>query len=90
MLDRYQRRAVSIVDYAERTDHYTPMLQAHFDVVLAAVDKCDRREFRSYCRLARTVDSPDLRQVLSDRLGDPDCGVRRRARWVLNALERSG
>lgn len=37
LLDKYQRRAVSIVDYAERTQHYTPMLHAHFDVVLEAV-----------------------------------------------------
>ncbi|MDE1995555.1 MAG: Na+/H+ antiporter [Rhizobiaceae bacterium] len=37
LLDRYQRRATMIVDYAERTEHYIPMLHAHFDVVLAAV-----------------------------------------------------
>ncbi|MDP3618309.1 MAG: Na+/H+ antiporter [Ramlibacter sp.] len=37
LLERYQRRANAIVDYAERTDHYAPMLHAHFDVVLEAV-----------------------------------------------------
>lgn len=37
LLERYQRRAVLIVDYAARTDHYTPKLHAHFDVVLEAV-----------------------------------------------------
>ncbi len=37
LLERYTRRATAIVDYAERTDHYTPMLHAHFDVVLEAV-----------------------------------------------------
>lgn len=26
LLERYQRRATTIVDYAERTAHYTPML----------------------------------------------------------------
>lgn len=37
LLDKYQRRAVAIVDYAARTEHYQPMLQAHFDLVLEAV-----------------------------------------------------
>ena len=37
LLERYQRRAASIVDYAERTEHYRPVLHAHFDVVLEAV-----------------------------------------------------
>jgi CPA1 family monovalent cation:H+ antiporter len=55
LLDRYQRRAVSIVDYAERTEHYTPMLQAHFDVVLAAV-AAGRREL---IRLHRAGDIDD-------------------------------
>jgi CPA1 family monovalent cation:H+ antiporter len=37
LLERYTRKATMIVDYAERPDHYSPMLHAHFDVVLAAV-----------------------------------------------------
>ncbi|MGB3812607.1 MAG: Na+/H+ antiporter [Shinella sp.] len=37
LLDKYRRRAVTSVDYAERTEHYTPMLHAHFDVILEAV-----------------------------------------------------
>lgn len=37
LLERYQRKASMIVDYAERPDHYSPMLHAHFDVVLAAI-----------------------------------------------------
>lgn len=37
LLERYQRRATAIVDYAERTEHYVPLLHAHFDVVLEAV-----------------------------------------------------
>ncbi|MGH6908775.1 MAG: Na+/H+ antiporter [Phenylobacterium sp.] len=43
LLERYQRRAKAIVDYVARTDHYTPLLHAHFDVVLAAV-AAGRRE----------------------------------------------
>jgi hypothetical protein len=59
-------------------------------VVLAIVDRRDRREFRQYCRLARKVDSPELREELSLRLQDDDPAVRRRARWALDALERPG
>ncbi|MDH7794907.1 MULTISPECIES: Na+/H+ antiporter [unclassified Beijerinckia] len=55
LLDRYQRKAVMIVDYAARTDHYTPMLHAHFDVVLEAV-ATGRREL---IRLHRAGDIDD-------------------------------
>lgn len=37
LLREYERRAAAIVGYAERPDHYQPMLHAHFDVVLSAV-----------------------------------------------------
>ncbi|OWV72358.1 sodium:proton antiporter [Rhizobium sp. R339] len=55
LLERYQRRAVSIVDYAARTEHYTPLLQAHFDLVLEAV-ATGRREL---IRLHRAGDIDD-------------------------------
>jgi CPA1 family monovalent cation:H+ antiporter len=55
LLERYQRRATAIVDYAERTDHYAPMLHAHFDVVLEAV-AAGRREL---LRLHRSGDVDD-------------------------------
>lgn len=55
LLERYERRATAIVDYAERTDHYTPMLHAHFDVVLEAV-AAGRREL---IRLHRSGDVDD-------------------------------
>lgn len=55
LLERYQRRAVTIVDYAARTEQYTPVLQAHFDVVLAAV-ATGRREL---IRLHRAGDIDD-------------------------------
>jgi CPA1 family monovalent cation:H+ antiporter len=55
LLERYQRRATAIVDYAERTAHYMPMLQAHFDVVLEAV-AAGRREL---IRLHRAGDVED-------------------------------
>jgi hypothetical protein len=66
-------------------------------VILAVVDKADgRREFRSYCRLARKVDSPDLRTELQQRVVLKHVGyraeaydvarVKRHAQWVLDAL----
>lgn len=55
-------------------------------VVLAAVDREDRREFRSYCRLACKVNSEQLQVQLLFRLEDKDGGVRRRARWMLDYL----
>ncbi len=55
LLERYQRRATAIVDYAERTEHYVPVLHAHFDVVLEAV-ATGRREL---IRLHRAGDIDD-------------------------------
>jgi CPA1 family monovalent cation:H+ antiporter len=55
LLERYQRRAKAIVDYVARTDHYTPLLHAHFDVVLEAV-AAGRREL---IRLHRAGDIED-------------------------------
>jgi CPA1 family monovalent cation:H+ antiporter len=37
LLDRYRRKASMIGDYAERPEHYSPIFQAHFDVVLEAI-----------------------------------------------------
>jgi hypothetical protein len=59
-------------------------------VVVAAVDLRDRREFRQYCRLARKVDSPELREELALRLQHDDPAVRRRARWLLEACDKPG
>ena len=65
-------------------DNYADRLRA---VVLNLVDRRDGREFRAFCRLACKVDASELREQLTRRLtdgGNPD--VRRRARWVLEAL----
>jgi hypothetical protein len=58
------------------------------NVVLAAVDQCYRREFREYCRLARKVDAPELRQQLHERLTQGNADIRRRAQWMLDGLEK--
>jgi HEAT repeat protein len=57
-------------------------------VVLNVVDRRDGREFRYYCKLARKVDSPELRDALRARLSHPDPAVRRRAGWALYACEQ--
>jgi hypothetical protein len=57
-------------------------------VVLQAVDTANHYEFRWYRRLARKVDSPELRRALRTRLDDGDPAVARRARWVLEALDQ--
>ena len=73
---------------------FTPaQIQRLQGVVLRALDKCDRREFRAYCRLAAALDSPALDARIRERLDSPDAAVRRRARYVLDYLDawrRSG
>lgn len=56
------------------------------EVVVAAVNGADRREFRSYVRLARAVDDPDLRFRLETLCESADRRVARHARWVLEGL----
>lgn len=63
---------------------YVLRLQAVF---LSIVDRRDGREFRAYCRLARKVDSPELRNGLTRQLTHTEPNVRRRARWVLEVLK---
>lgn len=64
------------------------------NVVLSLVDRRDERDFRAFCRLARKVDGPELREGLAQRLGSrnpdtsPHLDVRRRTRWVLESLAR--
>lgn len=57
-------------------------------VVLAAVDHRDRREFRADGRLARRLDASEFRRALEERAKDVEPRVRRRARWVLVALDQ--
>ena len=64
LLDKYQRRAVAIIDYAERTEHYTPMLHAHFDLVLEAV-ATGRRELIRLHR-AGEIDDETLHELERD------------------------
>ena len=64
LLERYERRATMIVDYAERSEHYVPMLHAHFDVVLEAVAS-GRQELIRLHR-AGDIDDETLRELERD------------------------
>lgn len=55
-------------------------------VILMMVDKCNRREFRYYCKLARVICTPDLVIELYRRLSSVDPNTRKRAKWVLEAI----
>jgi hypothetical protein len=56
-------------------------------VLLAKVDTETGREFRSYCRLARVIETQAFRQELEERLQSLDEGVVLRAKWMLAALK---
>ncbi|MGO4138587.1 Na+/H+ antiporter [Rhizobium brockwellii] len=64
LLERYQRRATSIIDYAEKTEQYMPVLHAHFDVILEAV-AIGRRELIRLHR-AGDIDDETLRELERD------------------------
>ncbi len=57
-------------------------------VVLQALDKFDRPEFRAYCRLAGALHTPEFDVRVRERLQSPDPGTRRRAQELLDYLER--
>lgn len=57
-------------------------------VALSIVDRRDDRDFRAFCRLARKADAPELHDRLRQRLTSADPNIRRRAGWMLDALEQ--
>lgn len=57
------------------------------NVLLDVVKTRDRREFRSYCHLARRVESADLRRDLSKLQTSADPNVQRRVKWMLSAMD---
>lgn len=59
-------------------------------VVLDMVERRDGREFRDYCRLARSLATPEFRREIERRAASVDPAVARRARWVLEALDQKG
>ena len=65
------------------TSSFATRLQA---VILNMVGRRNGREFRVYKQLACKVDAPELREQLARRVEQGDFDVRRRARWILEAL----
>ena len=55
------------------------------EVILRVTDKGFRREFRSYCRLARHVQSDDWLREVEARLESNDPNHALRAQWILDA-----
>lgn len=64
LLEKYTRKATMIVDYAERPEHYSPMLHAHFDVVLAAI--ATAREELIRLHRAGDIDDETLHELERD------------------------
>lgn len=56
-------------------------------VLLEAIVRGPRMEFRDACRLARSVDSVGLRQRLLELAGSADSGTAQRAAWMLERLD---
>jgi hypothetical protein len=77
-----------LIRYILRLDLTTNFQARLRKIILAAVDKRYRREFREYCRLARKVDNSELREALLERLKHDNSDIRRRAQWVLDGLEK--
>ena len=58
-------------------------------VVVDAVRRRHRREFRRFSSLARDLDTPGLRAQLEALARGPDARVRRHATWVLESLAQA-
>jgi hypothetical protein len=76
---------IRLINKCELSDVYRRRLQ---NVVLAVLETHDRREFRSYCRLAKKVYSERFRAELLTLLNHTSSNVRRRAQWVLDACNK--
>jgi hypothetical protein len=56
--------------------------------VLQIVDRRDGRDFRRFCALARHLDNDWLRSELARRIEGASLPIRRRARWMLAAMNQ--
>ncbi len=89
LLERYQRKASMIVDYAERPEHYSPILQAHFDVVLAAI-ATGRDELTRLHRRGRYRRRNLARTGTRSRSGGTECDCRRSREADCSSSSRFG
>jgi hypothetical protein len=58
-------------------------------VLIDVIQRGPRQEFRDTCRLARAVNSEELRAELRRLEAHPDAGTRERAIWMLGSCERA-
>jgi hypothetical protein len=86
--DRSGYMKADVIRILTRADLNKATHERLLTVVLAAVDGFDRREFRSYIRLARRVDSDALRQELALRLGSTTARASRHAKWMLAGIDQ--
>ena len=56
-------------------------------VIVERIRSGGRREFREYCRLARSLVNSEFRQMVKKEMASTDHSVSRRARWIEQALE---
>jgi len=56
-------------------------------IILNIVQNADRREFRRYCRTAATIPDEHFKEELQALQHSGDSDVRRRASWVLAAIQ---
>lgn len=80
----------TLIRHLKRTPMRLALSERLGDVVLAAIDGRDRREFRHYCRLACGVWSDHLDEEIARRMTSTDAGVKRRAVWVAEVVISSG
>ncbi|MGO8021214.1 Na+/H+ antiporter [Rhizobium leguminosarum] len=64
LLERYERMAATTVDYSMRTEHYKPVLDAHFGVVIEALGAARKELVRLH--RAGDVDDEILRELEHD------------------------
>jgi hypothetical protein len=76
----------AVADALKHVSLSTSQVERLRAVVLRFVDSRYEREFRRYCRLARTLDTPKFREDLARLAASRDPDVARRAGWVLSAL----
>jgi len=78
--------AESILRKLRRHALSEPMKARLRSVVLDAVRRRHRRQFRRFSSLARDLDTPDLRRQLEALAGSADARVRTHATWVRESL----
>ena len=73
-----------ILHRVQLSDNQQDRLRA---VILDRIRSGARREFRQYCRLARSLVNSEFRALVEKEMASSDLSVSRRAKWVEQALK---